>query len=211
MAEIKKSVKPNQTEFQIAARFRSICADYGGTVLPYPAVAANGKNSLILHYTENSGRLVEGDCLMLDAAAEFQGYASDFTRTIPIGAVSKTHRALLEFVDDTKQRLVQSVRRGRIYSLAQLHYESETILRKGLQGFGMKLDIPAMRKVYPHCSSHWIGLDAHDASSVPLRISLMPGCVFSVEPGLCFQMDDPNVPKELKGLGCRFEDTVVLE
>jgi Xaa-Pro aminopeptidase len=210
-AKLRPTLRAGDREFHVAARFNVYSAELGATGVPYPVVAASGRSALCLRYLDKGNVLKEGDCILIDAGAEYQHYASDFSRTWPIGKILKSHQAVLDMVDDTKRQLVQKVKAGECASLTELNRHCQSILQKGLRAFGLNLDPGELRKIHAHPVSHWIGLDVHDCWSVPFETPLRKGCAFSVEPGLYFQMDNPIVPAELKGLGCRFEDTVILE
>ena len=152
-----------------------------------------------------------GECLMMDAGCEYMNYASDFTRTVPIGKISEAHSDLLDMIDEIKDILVRKSKQGQIYSLGHLHRMSEEMMLKGLKQFGVHLNINQLREYYPHGVSHWIGLDVHDCDTIGYGFKLQKGCVFSVEPGIYFPENCSDVPKELCGIGCRFEDTVIIE
>ncbi|KAK8878260.1 Xaa-Pro aminopeptidase 3 [Tritrichomonas musculus] len=203
--------KPGVSEAQVASRFKLECIERGATGFSYPIVCASGKNATSLHYIENNKIMKEGECLMMDAGCEYMNYASDFTRTVPIGKISEAHSDLLEMVDEIKNFLVRKAQKGQIYSLGLLHHLSEDMLMRGLTQFGLKLNINQLREYYPHYVSHWIGLDVHDCDSIGYDFKLKKGCVFSVEPGIYFPEDSLDIPKELRGIGCRFEDTVIIE
>ena len=208
-AEVKP--EPGTLEGVLATQFKHLTARHGATGLAYPIVAASGTNALCLHYLDNNTVMREGTAVMMDAGCEYKHYASDFTRTLAIGKLPAVQQDLLEMVDDVKNELVGRVRAGRIFNLGHLHQQAEQMLARGLRGFGVRAEGPAIRRYFPHGVSHWIGLDVHDCDTAPHQLQLQRGCVFSVEPGLYFQLDNRDAPPELKGLGCRFEDTVVLD
>lgn len=205
------SPQPGDLEGVLAAQFQHRAAHHGATGLAYPIVAASGDNALCLHYLENNTVMKEGRTVMMDAGCEYHHYASDFTRTFPIGRIPSAHLDLLEMVSSAKDELIARVRAGRIFNLAHLHQQAEQMLARGLRGFGVRAEGLAIRRFFPHGVSHWIGLDVHDCDTVSHTLPFKRGCVFSVEPGLYFAHDDRNAPEELKGLGCRFEDTVILD
>lgn len=206
------TVKPGVSEAQIASRFALKCYELGATGLSYPTVCASGDNALCLHYLENNTIIKDGTCVMMDAGCEYYHYTSDFTRTVPAGKVPQIHLQLLDMVEFVKDYLVKLVKKGSVSNLYQLHGESEQMFMKELKSFGFKkMDLGLLRKFYPHGISHWIGLDVHDADTVSHSFKLQTGCVFSVEPGLYFPKNNHNVPEELRGIGCRFEDTVIMD
>ena len=203
--------KPGVSESVVASRFKLECIERGATGFAYPIVAASGKNALSLHYIENNTIMKNGDCLMMDAGCEYMNYASDFTRTVPIGKVSEAHSDLLDMIDEIKNILVRKSKLGQIYSLGHLHHLSEQMMLKGLSQFNLNLNLNKLREYYPHGVSHWIGLDVHDCDTIGYDFKLRKGCVFSVEPGIYFPENASDIPKELRGIGCRFEDTVIIE
>lgn len=203
--------KPGISESLVAARFKLECFERGATGLAYPIVAASGKNACRLHYIDNNKIMHNGECLMLDAGCEYQNYASDFTRTVPVGKISTAHRDLLEMIEETKFSLCYKVKKGQIYSLGHLHHSSEDMIMRGLKQLGINIRRQNLQIYYPHGVSHWIGLDVHDCDTILYDFPLKKGCVFSVEPGIYFPDGAPDVPKEFQGMGCRFEDTVIIE
>lgn len=204
---------PGHKELYVAANFKRICYNLGATGLAYPIVCSSGTNSTCLHNIENKSVMKEGTTLMMDAGCEYHHYASDITTTVPIGNPSKLSQQkkdILEMVEDTKNTLVSLCKTGQINSLAFLHYKSEKMLLLGLEECGVNIEPQNLIDVYPHNISHFIGLDVHDADSIQMSFPLQKGCVFACEPGVYFQKDNKFVPDELKGFGCRFEDTVIL-
>ena len=204
-------VVPGVCERVVAARFYLECIENGATGLAYPSVCAAGKNALILHSLEQERIIREGDCLMLDAGCEFMHYASDFTNTVPVGKVDNVRLDLLEMVNDVKCILADRARKLHFPNLGAIHNECQNMLIRELKQFGMKISKRQIQKYFPHGVSHWIGLDVHDCDTIGYQFPLTKGCVFSVEPGLYLPYGDPDVPKELQGLGCRFEDTVIID
>lgn len=214
MSESLGAVKPGLTERFIAAKFENACIENGATDFAYPAECQSGSNALCLHYTENMSELKEGDCLLLDAGAEYQHYASDFTRTVPIGKISPIRQSAVEIVKEVKESLVKMTKAGKFATLNDINIESKKMLMKGLSELGIKNVNCSftLRDYYPHSVSHFIGLDVHDCNSIDRETyKLQKGNVFSIEPGLYFQYKNKDCPEELKGVGIRFEDTVILE
>ncbi|OHT16400.1 putative Xaa-Pro aminopeptidase 3 [Tritrichomonas foetus] len=209
--KVLAGVKPGIIERQVAARFENECINLGATGLAYPAECQAGENALCLHYIENSCQIKEGDCLLLDAGCEYDGYASDFTRTIPVGRVSSAKLAALKIVEKCKNDLVASAKSGKLHTLNEINEKAKDILVAGLKELGVKsVDKNTISEYFPHHVSHWIGLDVHDSRTVDRNFKIKKGCCFTVEPGLYFAKDS-DCPAELKGLGVRFEDTVIIE
>jgi len=210
MSKVERKIKNGVPESLIASYFHHYCIKQGADQLAYPIVAASGQNALCLHYIENSSRLKSGESLLLDAGCEFDGYASDFTRTFPIGTVTEVHKCILELVEKVKNNLSAMAKRGSFSNLLHLHENSELQLKKGLKELGYTFSNQDFRKIYPHGVSHWIGLDVHDTDTIPLSHRLTKGMAFTIEPGLYFDPHINSVPMELRGIGCRFEDTVII-
>ena len=186
-------------------------AKQGTNKVSYPTVVASGPNAVSLHYLDNNRRIQDGDVIMMDAGAQYQNYASDYTRCIAVGKAPQLHKDVLEMVNYVKEFLVVNAKAMKFQSLEHIHVMSEHLLIKGLKELGLSVSQTNLRSLYPQGVSHWIGLDVHDADSISYRYPLQKGNVFSIEPGLVFNPTNPIVPKEFAGLGCRFEDTVILE
>lgn len=205
-----RDAKPGVTEFEIASKFELEVWKRGATGLAYPIECQSGDNALCLHYIENKDKLKEGDGLLIDAGCECEHYASDFTRTVAIGVTSAIRRDAIQMVDDMKKSLVTMARNGTVSTLTELNERCKAMAMENLKKLGVSVDPQKLSTFCPHRISHWIGLDVHDSGSVSLDTPLQKGHVFSVEPGIYFPRD-ADCPAELKGLGIRFEDTVILE
>src|SRR5690606_5861205 len=173
----------------------------------YESIVAGGKNALILHYVENNQPLHDGDLLLIDAGAAFNGYASDITRTFPVsGKFSTIQKEVYEIVLSAQKVAIGMVKPG--VTIPKIHSEVEKVLARGLLDAGLlvskenlsrealeeKLLTPeaghVLKNYYPHGTSHWLGLDVHDMSPYlngDLNdIALAPGMIITVEPGLYF-------------------------
>ena len=209
--EIKKQVQPGHFEGEIAAGYINLAVKQGATGFPYEISAASGKNALNVNYQENNCTLKNGDCFLLKAGVEYNHYASDFTRTIRVGEVSKVRHEMLMMVEDIKNTLFREIKYGAFINPEHIHIQCLKMLSRGLHKFGVRTGLSEMRELFPHNTCHWIGLDVNDTPSVPLSSEIRPGNVFSIAPALYFDPANPNVPKELAGLGVRFEDTIICE
>ncbi|HTT42478.1 MAG TPA: aminopeptidase P N-terminal domain-containing protein, partial [Steroidobacteraceae bacterium] len=104
--------RPGATEYQVMAEllheFRRHNADTA-----YHPIVGGGANSCILHYRENDQPLSSGDLLLIDAGCEYENYASDITRTIPVsGRFSPAQRAVYEVVLEANRAAIAAVRPG---------------------------------------------------------------------------------------------------
>ncbi|MGA8208525.1 MAG: aminopeptidase P family protein [Nocardioidaceae bacterium] len=194
-----------------------------GNDLGYDSIVAGGSHATTLHWTENSGPVVPGTLLLLDMGVEGRNlYTADVTRTLPVdGTFTPLQRDLYTLVLAAQQRGIEAVRPGAAF--LDPHKAAMRVLAHGLEDLGL-LPVPAEEALAPdsllyarwtlHSVSHMLGLDVHDcASAAPASYRdgrLSEGMVLTVEPGLYFQEDDLLVPEELRGIGIRIEDDLVV-
>ena len=188
----------------------------------YPSIVAGGKNACTLHYTSNSKELKDGGLLLVDAGAEYKGFASDITRTIPINGHFNQYQAkAYDIVLKTQTKVIESIKLGS--NLSTLHRVAVRALTQGLVDMDiLKGNIEklirdkAYTPYYMHGTGHWIGMDVHDISpqNKPVADAAMTpfeeGMAFTVEPGLYFRGRSKHVPRELHNCGIRIEDDVVV-
>jgi Xaa-Pro aminopeptidase len=168
----------------------------------YPSIVASGPNAVVLHYVENDRLIEEGDLILVDAAAEIDGYSSDITRTFPAGGSFTTpQRAVYEVVLAAQLAGLHESRPGS--SLRTIHDVTTRVLAEGMVELGLlprglddSLAMHHYREFYMHGTGHWLGLDVHDAGSYrvdgrPRRLE--PGMAFTVEPGLYVAPDRSEV------------------
>jgi Xaa-Pro aminopeptidase len=194
-----------------------------GNDLGYDSIVAGGRHATTLHWIENSGPVTPGELLLLDMGVEGRNlYTADVTRTIPVdGTYSPVQRDLYSLVLAAQQAGIDAVRPGAKFEAP--HDAAMHVLAHGLDDMGL-LPVPAEEALAPdskvytrwtlHSVSHMLGLDVHDcASAAPEAYKygdLAAGMVLTVEPGLYFQEDDLLVPEELRGIGIRIEDDIVV-
>ena len=215
MAAAAPDVGEWEIEALLSYTFRRNGGDGGGWA--YPAIVAGGKNACILHYNTNHMRLNAGELLLIDAGAEFGSYAGDVTRTFPVdGTYRPAQRAVYEVVLAAQLAAIDLCLAGTPFE--QVHEATVDELCRGLVELGVHpgpwqacKEQKDYRRWYMHNTSHWLGLDVHDAGRYRedgVSRALQPGMVLTVEPGLYFQPDDDTVPEEFRGLGVRIEDDV---
>ncbi|EIC21931.1 Xaa-Pro aminopeptidase [Thiorhodovibrio frisius] len=213
--------RPGMSEQQLEALFLHRCAEQGAREQAYPPIVAGGENACILHYVENSARLRDGDLVLIDAGCEWQGYASDITRTFPVnGHFSPAQRELYNLVLEAQQAAIDKARPGQAWSA--MHKAALQVLTKGLVRLGL-LDKKGqkVRKLikkekfkpfYMHRTGHWLGLDVHDVGDYKRDGSwrtLEPGMTLTIEPGL-YVAPAAEVPKAYRGIGIRIEDDILI-
>jgi Xaa-Pro aminopeptidase len=214
-----RASRPGRYEYEIEAELLHEFALHGCRSPAYPCIVAGGKNACVLHYTENSERLQDGDLLLIDAGAEYENYAADITRTFPVnGKYSESQRLIYELVLDAQAAAIEEVRPGRPWIAP--HDAAVRVLTKGLVKLGLLegqvsklVKDEAYKKFYMHRTGHWLGLDVHDVG--PYKIDgewrpLEPGMVLTVEPGLYIAPDCSDVDPKWRGIGVRIEDDALV-
>jgi Xaa-Pro aminopeptidase len=212
MSVCQPGMKEYEIEAELVYEFRR-----AGMVPAYPPIVGSGPNSCVLHYTENSAQLQHGDLLLIDAGAEFEGYASDITRTFPInGRFSPAQREAYDLVLEAHGAAIDKVTPGNHWN--DPHDAAVKVLTKGLVGIGLLKGKPAKlikdgeyRRFYMHRTGHWLGLDVHDVghyrANGKWRV-LKPGMAMTIEPGLYIPAKSRGVPKRWWNIGIRIEDNV---
>jgi Xaa-Pro aminopeptidase len=214
-----RAARPGRMEYEIEAELEYRFRLSGASGPAYPTICGGGVNATILHYIDNDRRLKKGDLLLIDAGAEFMGYAGDVTRTIPVGGTfSAAQRAAYGVVLAAQKAALRQVRPGS--TLEAVHKAAVRALTKGMVKLGLLSGTPdalikkeAYRRFYMHRTSHWLGLDVHDAGRYDVGTGaarpLEPGMVLTVEPGL-YVDGAADVPKGLRHIGIRIEDDVLV-
>ncbi len=194
-----------------------------GNDVGYTCIVGGGSHGTVLHWNDNDGPVRPGELLLLDMGVEARSlYTADITRTLPIaGRFSPLQRDLYTLVFDAQEAGMAAVRPGAKFS--EYHQAAMTVLAHGLAGLellpctaeeALDPDSKVYRRWTIHGTGHMLGLDVHDCSAAPTdryrEGTLEPGYVLTVEPGLYFQPDDELVPEELRGIGIRIEDDLLV-
>jgi len=172
-----------------------------------------------LHYTQNNAVIGKGDLVLIDAGAEYGCYASDVTRTFPAsGKFSSPQQALYEVVLAAQMAAIQAIQPGLIWDKLQTIIIEQLVQGlidlKILKGsLSQCIEEKAYLPFYMHGSGHWLGLDVHDVGAYCVQgksRALVPGMVFTVEPGLYLSPDNLDLPEKWRGIGIRIEDDVTV-
>ncbi|MFI5761351.1 aminopeptidase P family protein [Streptomyces sp. NPDC051563] len=182
----------------------------------YETIAASGAHACVLHWIRNDGRLNASDLLLMDAGVETDGlYTADITRTLPLsGRFSPVQRQVYELVLAAQDAGMAALRPGA--SFRDFHRAGMRVIAEGLAEWGVLKNAEGdLHRRYTLCSSgHMLGLDVHDCAQARadtyLDGVLEEGQVLTVEPGLYLQPDDETLPAELRGIGVRIEDDLVI-
>jgi Xaa-Pro aminopeptidase len=194
-----------------------------GNDIGYDSICAGGSHATTLHWIDNTGSIERGKLVLLDMGVEGHNlYTADVTRTLPVdGTFTPLQRDLYDLVHTAQQAGIDAVRPGAAFLAA--HNAAMAVLAHGLEDMGL-LPVSAEEaldpesKVYArwtlHGTSHMLGMDVHDCGRASADIypkgDLAEGMVLTVEPGLYFQEDDLLVPSELRGIGIRIEDDILV-
>src|SRR5689334_20921827 len=216
--EAMKAAKAGMQEYEVEALLEQIFRRRGAAGPAYTSIVGAGANATVLHYINNAGQLRDGELLLIDAGAEYKGYASDITRTFPInGRYTQPQRDIYDLVLKAQMACVEMVRPGVTHD--QLKQRSIEILTEGmvelglLQGKTEKLiEEKKYEKFYMHGLGHMLGIDVHDVGRYYYGTesrALEPGVVMTVEPGIYIAPNTEDVPEQYLGIGVRIEDDVL--
>ena len=215
-----KAGRPGVHEYELQSLLEREFRGGGGRGWGYYPIVAAGENATVLHYNDNSVQVKDGELVLIDAGAEFDLYTADVTRTFPAsGRFNEAQRAAYQLVLDAADAVIAATRPGE--TIEGLHDKAVRILTEGmvklrlLQGdVDALIKENAFRRYYMHRTSHWLGLDVHDAGAYRTPDGnprpLEPGMVLTVEPGLYVGADDEKAPPELRGTGIRIEDDILV-
>ncbi len=211
--------KPGIAEYLIQAAVENAFIEGGAPVPGFATIVGAGDNGCILHYIENNDVVHAGELVLQDAGAEYGGYNGDVTRTFPAnGRFTPAQRSVYDVVLRALEESLAACKPGA--TIDGIHHIALRVLTEGLIDLGLvegpidvALQEERFKRYYMHRTSHWLGMDVHDVglyrqdgASRPLE----PGMVFTVEPGLYIPPGDESAPSDLRGIGVRLEDDVVI-
>jgi Xaa-Pro aminopeptidase len=185
----------------------------------YMPIVGSGNNACVLHYIANKDVMNDGDLLLIDAGAEYDGYASDITRTFPVnGKFSGAQRDLYDVVLASQLKAIDTARVGKQWD--EVHEAAVEVVAQGMLDLGIlqgsleqTLEEETYGKFYVHKTGHWLGLDVHDVGDYQVdghSRELETGMVLTVEPGVYIPAGSTDVDERWRGLGIRIEDDVVV-
>ncbi|MBC7707919.1 aminopeptidase P N-terminal domain-containing protein [Polaromonas sp.] len=204
LATIKGATAANKLmrythEYQLEAEISKGFRARGARGHSFDPIVAGGERACTLHNVANNQALSPGELVVVDVGAEVEHYAADITRTVCIGEPTKRQRAVHTAVADVQQYAYNLLKPGVL--LADYEKQVETYMGETLKKLGLIIEATHtnIRHYYPHATSHYLGLNVHDAGDYDLP--LQPGMVITVEPGI-------YIPEE--GIGVRIEDDVLI-
>jgi Xaa-Pro aminopeptidase len=214
-----RATRPGMREYEVEALLLDTFRKHGSERPAYGSIVGSGPNACVLHYRRNDRRIDGGELLLIDAGCEFGYYASDVTRTFPVGRdFSREQQAIYELVLQVQLEGIAAARPGA--TIEGIHKLTVERITRGLVALGLLagdveklIETEGYKRLYMHRTSHWLGMDVHDVGAYfeagKPRV-LEPGMVLTVEPGIYIAPDDDKMPPEWRGIGVRIEDDVLV-
>jgi len=212
--EAMKKSKPGIYEYELDAEIKYVF-NKNNMHFAYMSIVGSGNNACTLHYIKNNNLLKDKDLVLIDAAAENQGYASDITRTFPVnGKYTKEQALIYDLVLNAQEKAIEFIKPGVTWE--QVHEITVEEISKGLVALNLLpndinrvINEELYKDFFMHKTGHWLGLDVHDVGEYE-NILFEPGMVITVEPGIYINLINKKIPKKWRGIGVRIEDDVLI-
>jgi Xaa-Pro aminopeptidase len=221
--------RPGANEGVLKAAMVQRCLAGGGARMAYAPIVGSGPNAVILHYPDASRTMQAGEMIVNDTACEYGLYAADVTRSYPVnGTFSPEQRAVYDIVLAAQKAAIAKAVVGAAHhdiQDASLAVVADGLVKLGLVK-GTREEVIKSRSFtafFPHGTSHWLGLDVHDAGSYEIAdptdrwtrysssmAKLKPGMVLTVEPGIYIPEKSEGVDAKWWNLGVRIEDDILV-
>ena len=215
--QVAKALRPNINERALHGVFIQSIMEQGSDREAYQGIFACGANATVLHYGKNHSVCKKGELLLVDAGAEYGYYSSDISRVYPVNSrFSKNQRKLYTALLKLQKQLIKEVKPGvTLKSVNQKMYEGITqiLLEFGLLKGSLKENVKSTsyRKYCPHSVGHLLGLDVHDVNFQKGETAVLKsGMVLTIEPGIYIHQEDKQAPKDLRAVGLRIEDDILV-
>jgi Xaa-Pro aminopeptidase len=203
--ELMKAMEPDMTEYQVQAIVEYEFKKRGAEAVGYPSICGAGENTCILHYTTNRKPMEKNNLIVVDAGAEYHGYTADITRTLPAnGKFTTEQKAIYDIVLEAQEAGIKECIIGNEFRAP--HKAAVKVIKKRLKELGIITNDEDYIKYFFHGTSHYLGLDVHDAG---MYGKLEGGNVITVEPGIYIPEGSPCDPKWWN-IGIRIEDDVLI-
>jgi Xaa-Pro aminopeptidase len=213
-----RATRPGKMEYEIEAELLHEFRKNGAQAPAYTSIVAGGANACVLHYISNNAQLQDGELLLIDAACEVDGYASDITRTFPVnGSFNGAQKDIYELVLTAQAAAIAVARPGAHWN--EPHDAAVRVLAQGFVDLKLcngsvdaVLESGSYKRFYMHRTGHWLGMDVHDVGAYKLDNnwrSLQPGMALTIEPG-CYIRPADDVPQAFWNIGIRIEDDVAI-
>ena len=224
-----KAARPGRWEYEVEAAIEYWYLKNGAMSWGYPSIVGSGPNATTLHYGASTRQMRDGDLLLVDAAANFQGLTGDITRTYPVnGKFSPAQRDIYDLVLKAQDAGMAAAKLGApTPGIAQA---CRAVIAEGLLKLGLITEATPgaaqnaqVSRWFTHGPTHGIGVDVHD----PLGQTLVAGSAFVIEPGLYIREaalnELPDTPEnkafidkvrpavqKYKDIGVRIEDSFLM-
>ena len=215
--EVMKHCRAGLNERELHGRFLFEIMKRGAHAEAYPGIFASGPKTCILHYTSNNRIMREGELLLVDAGAEYNYYASDITRTFPVnGQFSRIQKDIYKKLLEVQKQIIQMLKPGLSFKVIQNNLvERLSHLMKDVNILSGPvkniIQEKKYKKYFPHNFGHSLGLDVHDpVFSERQDIELKENFTITIEPGIYLPPEDTSLKPELRGLGFRIEDDILI-
>lgn len=188
--QLAKTIKPGQTEAEIAEKLEKIIKSLGGQSLAFESIVASGANSALPHYLTGKRKIKNGEFLLLDFGAKYKNYCADLSRTIFVGRAKDTHKNIYNHVENAQKNAIEKIS-NKIKASEVFHAANDIFKDQKLDDY------------FIHSLGHGVGLEVHEAPYIRasgVDDELLENMVFSVEPGLYLPWG-----------GVRIEDLVVIK
>jgi Xaa-Pro aminopeptidase len=196
-----RAIKPGMTEREISARLQYEWGKRGCERPAYAPIVGSGLNSTVLHYSDDSGPIQDGDLVLMDAAGEYSMYASDITRTVPAnGKFTTRQREIYEIVLGAQKAAMAAFQSGKSHLQRNQADTLQDVAYNYINTHGKDLHGEPLGKYFFHGLGHYVGLNVHDAGDY--TVPLAPGMIFTIEPGI-------YIPEEK--IGVRIEDMYYVD
>lgn len=203
--EVMKAMHPNMSETEVQGIHEYVYKKYGSEYEGYPSIVGAGENGCVLHYIENSKMTLENDLVLMDLGAEYHGYTADVTRTIPAnGKFTKEQRQIYDLVYKAQEAGIAASIKGNGFGAPDR--AAREVINAGLAELGVIPSADSKHSYFPHGTSHYLGLDVHDAG---LYQPYEPGMVITVEPGI-YIPEGSDCDKKWWGIAVRIEDDILI-
>jgi Xaa-Pro aminopeptidase len=203
--EVMKTLHPNMSELEIQGLHEYVHKKYGAEEVGYGSIIGAGENGCILHYMENAKTKIGTSMILMDVGAEYHGYTSDVTRTVPAdGKFSDEEKTIYQLVYDAQEAAFKLLKDGAKWSEASA--AAKETIADGLIKLGIIKEKKDVSKYYPHGLSHHIGLDVHDRGFYE---TLKKDMVITIEPGI-YIPEGSNCDKKWWSIAVRIEDDLLI-
>jgi Xaa-Pro aminopeptidase len=203
--EVMKAMHAGMSEREIQGIHEFVFKKYGAEYEGYPSIVGGGHNGCVLHYITNDKPTVGDDLVLMDLGAEYHNYTADVTRTIPAnGTFSAEQRAIYDIVYRAQEAGIKASVVGA--NMRAPHFAALEVIAQGLIALGIIENREQARTYFPHGTSHYLGLDVHDAGTYsPFKHNTL----ITVEPGIYIPEDSPCDSKWW-GIAVRIEDDILI-